>query len=332
MDRRADHRMEALRRGGFRILRRHHRPVIDTCGALRLHHLRCDALPAAGECAVPTEVRFRCRAEEGHGLVRVAAADVDPWHPQGLAGLSRDCVEDRARRGLLGHQRRDSAQGRALLLSQAAKFVACLRIRYRAGHEMGVVGQSHLASWRQDLIGFAVGGDVTPDRTIDNDRRGNGLAEPFRPVLGREFSGNFGPIIDSRRLASPDRQDSFRAFLNGPGSSVRHRGPGTVRPEDLGKHLRIRVVADQADCAYPEQPRRLDRYRSEYRLRFCALRGKSRDPPQCALGLRQAAQFLVHLPARYCTGHQLAEVGKPRRRPGGEGFGGWPKRRPGRPT
>jgi len=171
------------------------------------------------------------RAEQGHGPVLVAAADIDPRNPQSPAGLSRDRVEDRARRGLLGHQRRHPAEGRALLLSQAAKFVSRLHIRYRAGHQVRVVSQSYLAPWRKDLIGFAVGGDVTPDRAVHDDRRGHSLAEPLRSVLGRHLSGNAGPVVDSRRPASPDRQGPFRAILYGPGSSVRHRGPLTVRSE-----------------------------------------------------------------------------------------------------
>jgi len=108
----------------------------------------------------------------------VAAADIDARNAQRAAGLSGDRVEDRARRGLLGHQRRHPAQRRPLLLRQTAKFVARLRVGYRRGHQLGVVGQSHLAPGRKDLIGLAVGRDVTPDRAVHDDRRGHRLAEP----------------------------------------------------------------------------------------------------------------------------------------------------------
>ena len=78
----------------------------------------------------------------------------------------------------------------------------------------------------------------------------------------------------------------------------------------------------QANRAHAENPGRLDRDRSEHGLRFGALRDQRRDPPQRALLLGQATQLLARLLARDRTGHQLAEVGEPRRRPGGERFGG----------
>jgi hypothetical protein len=59
-----------------------------------------------------------------------------------------------------------------------------------------------------------------------------------------------------------------------------------MRPEDLGEHLRIRVVADQADRTDAENPGRLDGDRREYCLRFGALCHQRRDPPQRAKHIR----------------------------------------------
>ena len=52
-----------------------------------------------------------------------------------------------------------------------------------------------------------------------------------------------------------------------------------MRPEDLGEHLRIRVVTDKADRTHAQNPGRLDGDRREYHLRFGALRDQRRDPP-----------------------------------------------------
>jgi len=65
-----------------------------------------------------------------------------------------------------------------------------------------------------------------------------------------------------------------------------------VRPEDLGEHLRIRVIAGQADGAHAENPGRLDRHRREHDLRLGALRHQRRDPPQRGLLLGQVAQLV----------------------------------------
>ena len=184
-DRRADDGAEALLIGGRRVRCRLRRPVIDPRGTSGLHHPGRDILLAFGDRVIVPAAGSASRTEEDHRTVLVIAADIDARNSECPAGLARDRIEDRGWRGLLGHQRRDPAQRRTLLLRQAAKFVTCLSVRYRTGNQVGVVGQPRLAAGRKNLVGFAVGGEAPPDRAVDDDRRGDRLAEACFPVLGR---------------------------------------------------------------------------------------------------------------------------------------------------
>ena len=162
-------------------------------------------------------------------------------------------------------------------------FVSCLPrldVGDGRGHQVGVVGQPRFAAGRKDLVGFAVGGNAPPDRAVDDDRRGDRLAEALGQVLSRECARNFRPVVDSGRPAGRHRQRSFGTVRHRPGSSVRHWGSLTVRPEDLGEHRRVLVVVDEADGAHTKYPGRLDGDCGEHGLGFGALRDQRRDPSQ----------------------------------------------------
>jgi hypothetical protein len=90
----------------------------------------------------------------------------------------------------LSDERRHSAESRALLLSQATQLIARLGVRYRTGHQVGEVGEPCLAPGRKRFLGFAEGGDVAPDRPVDDDGSCDSLAPTLFPVPRRDRSWN----------------------------------------------------------------------------------------------------------------------------------------------